>query len=147
MSAGLAKLVNNENHLAIGYLDRAERIEYKLEVAKELQIKVLRALAYKKDGQSKRANMLIDESLEYSIRMGNQGWRDPEMVVNQASVFAVKGDHDKALELLDKAVQLGYSHYLVLEHDPRWEELRERQEFIQLVDSLKQQAGYTKSSP
>lgn len=138
MSAGLAKLVNNENQLAIGYLDRAERIEYKLEVAKELQIKVLRALAYKKDGQSKRANMLIDESLEYSIRMGNQGWRYPDMVVNQASVFAVKGDHDKALELLDKAVQLGYRQYLVLEHDPRWEELRERQEFIQLVDSLKQ---------
>jgi TolB-like protein/Flp pilus assembly protein TadD len=138
MSAGLAKLVNNESQLAISYLDRAERIEYKLEVAKELQIKALRALAYKKHGQSQRANSLIDESLEYSIRMGEQGWRDPDMVVNQASVFAVKGDHDKALGLLDEAVQLGYSQYLSLEHDPRWEELRERQEFIQLVDSLKQ---------
>jgi TolB-like protein/Flp pilus assembly protein TadD len=138
LSAGLAKLVNNEYQLAIGFLDRAERIEYKLEVAKELQIKVLRALAYKKDGQSIRANSLIDESLEYSVRMGNQGWRDPDMMVNQASVFAVKGDHDAALELLADAVRLGYSQYLVLEHDPRWKELSQRQEFIQLVDSLKQ---------
>jgi TolB-like protein/Flp pilus assembly protein TadD len=137
LSAGLAKLVNNQYQFAIGYMDRAERIEYKLEVAKELQIKVLRALAYKKAGQSNRANSLIDESLEYSIRMGNQGWRDPDMVVNQASVFAVKGDHDKALELLAQAVRLGYSQYLVLEHDPRWEDLRGRQEFIQLVDSAK----------
>jgi TolB-like protein/tetratricopeptide (TPR) repeat protein len=138
LSAGLAKLVNNEYQLAIAYLDRAERIEYQLEVAKELQIKVLRALAYEKNGQSNRANSLIDESLEYSIRMGDQGWQEPDMVVNQASVFAVKGDHEKALELLANAVQLGYSQYLSLEHDPRWDELRERQEFIQLVDSLKQ---------
>jgi adenylate cyclase len=53
-----------------------------------------------------------------------------------ACTYSLLGETDKAIELLDRAIQLGYGHQAWLEHDSDLAPLRDAPRFQQLLDRL-----------
>jgi len=61
--------------------------------------------------------------------------------VSMAEVCALKGDDDAAISALRKAVELGWDDAAALQQDPAFQQLREKDDFRKLIDSIQKKAG------
>jgi adenylate cyclase len=61
---------------------------------------------------------------------------EPSVLYNVACVFAVAGDADRALELLERAVMPGMANLVWLEHDSDLDSVRELPRFKAFVATL-----------
>jgi tetratricopeptide (TPR) repeat protein len=75
-----------------------------------------------------------DEALAIANRLTEQAGDLPS--VDAASIFAVLGDHDRALTILEEAVARKLPTILFLRLDPRFESLRGEPRFNALVQRL-----------
>jgi adenylate cyclase len=87
------------------------------------------AYALVEQGQPERAREWLDRALDAD--------RDePAIMYNVACTHCLLGETDKALELLDRAIEQGYGHRAWLSHDPDLAPLRDDPRFQKLLDRL-----------
>jgi adenylate cyclase len=77
-----------------------------------------------------------DRAREWSERALDADRDEPAIMYNVACTYSLLGEADKAIELLDRAIQQGYGHRAWLSHDPDLAPLREDPRFQQLLDRL-----------
>jgi adenylate cyclase len=61
---------------------------------------------------------------------------EPAIIYNVACAYSILGEHDTAIDLLDRAIEQGYGHRAWLEHDADLAPLREHPRFQSLLDKL-----------
>jgi len=96
-------------------------------------VKLLYAYELHKQGQKARASELMDQVLaadEEAIRSGAD-WLVPR--IQNATVYAIRGDATTALDWLERAYQAGWKHPRLARMLPMWEPLRGNPRFEQLV--------------
>jgi len=81
-------------------------------------------------GEHKRALELAEQAL-------GQGPDEPAVLYNVACFYAVKGDKERALDLLGKAVQLGWGDRAWIETDSDLESLRQDDRFKALLARIR----------
>lgn len=87
------------------------------------------AYALVEQGQPERAREWLDRALDAD--------RDePAIMYNVACTYALLGELDKAIDLLDRSIQQGYGHRAWLSHDPDLAPLRENPRFQELLERL-----------
>ena len=79
-----------------------------------------------------------DRARQWSERALDADRDEPAIMYNVACTYSLLGEMDKAIELLDRAIQQGYGHHAWLSHDPDLAPLREDPRFQQLLEKLKQ---------
>jgi serine/threonine-protein kinase len=62
---------------------------------------------------------------------------DPDIAYSVASVYALEGMRDEALEWLGRAIALGNENHLCFENDPNWASLRSDQQFQNLLAKVR----------
>ncbi len=93
-------------------------------------------------GQAGRAQLLLDESLEYaeSTSMPKLHWYPIAYgIPQQVQIYALQGETEKALQVLRQAVDRGWRAFwwYWLEHDPKLHSLRDEPEFQTIVREIK----------
>jgi adenylate cyclase len=78
----------------------------------------------------------LDKGLEMAERALGPDEKEPVVLYNVACFFAMKGDSDRALELLDRAVQNGWGDRAWLETDSDLDALREDERFKALLEKI-----------
>ena len=66
----------------------------------------------------------------------DQDENEPAVLYNAASFYALKGDIDRSLELLARAVELGWRNRDWLATDSDWDSLRTDHRFVALFKSM-----------
>ena len=87
------------------------------------------AYALVEQGQPERAR-------EWSERALDADRDEPAIMYNVACTYSLLGELDRAIELLDRAIQQGYGHQAWLAHDPDLAPLRKDPRFQGLLDRL-----------
>lgn len=77
-----------------------------------------------------------DKAREWSERALDADRDEPAIMYNVACTYSLLGEADKAIDLLDRAIQQGYGHRAWLSHDPDLAPLRDDPRFLQLLDRL-----------
>ena len=77
-----------------------------------------------------------EKGLELAERALGQDGNEPNLLYNAACFYAFKGDIDRSLELLARAVELGYANRAWLETDSDLDSLREDQRYIALLKRM-----------
>ena len=77
-----------------------------------------------------------DRLLELAERALGQDENEPAVLYNAACFFALKGDIDRSLELLARAVEVGWGNRDWLETDSDMDSLREDPRFIALLKGM-----------
>lgn len=77
-----------------------------------------------------------DRAREWSERALDADRDEPAIMYNVACTYSLLGELDKALDLLDRAIQQGYGHQAWLSHDPDLAPLREHPRFQKLLDQM-----------
>ena len=96
-------------------------------------VKLLYAYQLHKEGQKARASQLMDQVLafnEQAIR-GGADWLFPR--IQNATVYAIRGDVSTALDWLERAYQAGWKDPRTARMLPTWAPLRGNPRFEQLV--------------
>jgi serine/threonine-protein kinase len=62
---------------------------------------------------------------------------DPDIAYSVASVYALEGMRDEAVEWLGRAIALGNENHLCFENDPNWASLRSDQQFQNLLAKVR----------
>lgn len=88
----------------------------------------LEAVMAKNDGDLETAEKLIE-------KQGKKVEKEEKFAYLMASVKALAGDADDALKLLGKAIELDRRNRVQAFHDPDFAELREREEFDELLEA------------
>jgi serine/threonine-protein kinase len=83
-------------------------------------------------GESARARALIDEKVIETARA------DQDVAYRLASFYALDGQKDDAIEWLEKAVAMGNENYPWFAVDPKWELMRDNEEYQAVLESLKE---------
>ena len=77
-----------------------------------------------------------DRAREWSERALDADRDEPAIMYNVACTYSLLGEIDKAIDLLDRAIQQGYGHRAWLSHDPDLAPLRDDPRFQALLDRL-----------
>jgi TolB-like protein/Tfp pilus assembly protein PilF len=93
-------------------------------------------------GQSARAQLLLERSLEYaeSTTMPRLHWYTIAYgIPKQVQIYALQGETRKALVALRQAIDSGWRSlwWYWLEHDPKLDSIRDEPEFKAMVDEIK----------
>lgn len=93
-------------------------------------------------GQSARANLLLDRSLDYaeSTTIPRSHWYSFAYgIPQQVQIYALQGKNRKALDALRQAIDKGWRGlwWYWLEHDPNLDSIRQEPEFRAMVKEIK----------
>lgn len=100
--------------------------------------RVIAATAYLRSGDEPAARRVL-EDVEASARAATRRGTGPQPYLDLAGVAALRGQRERALELLRKAVEQGYRDAWALAHDPALEGLRSDPRFRRLLADLQTQ--------
>ena len=89
------------------------------------------AFCYLAKGDRERAMHLIDDQVQAT------GLADQDVAYRLATVYAIDGDSERALEWLDRAISMGNENYPWFISDPHWTALREDPRHKAIMESLK----------
>ena len=90
-----------------------------------------------KRGEEENARQIFAEFLVYAdneIASGNESW---EIRYNIAGTFAVLGEHEKAFQWLDRAIDAGWREYRIGMIEPLFENLRQDNRFERRIQHIK----------
>ncbi len=96
-----------------------------------LSHKLYLAFGYLSKGERQRAFDLIDEKVEATA------YADQDFAYRLASVYALDKQEDKALEWLERAISMGNENYPWFAVDPKWDGLRDRPRYQEILENLK----------
>jgi TolB-like protein/DNA-binding SARP family transcriptional activator/Tfp pilus assembly protein PilF len=91
-----------------------------------------------KTGKREEAEALFREVQELAGREIPRGMDVPALRYNLAAVYAIQGEKAEALRWLEEAVELGWSDHIWLSRDPLFENLRDDDRFLRLVERNRQ---------
>ena len=74
-----------------------------------------------------------DDVIVHTRRVIDSGFADPEVFYHWAGALALAGDHDGALNLLERAIDGGFHPASAMARDWRLEPLRTAPDFSQIV--------------
>jgi len=89
------------------------------------------AMCYVRNGEPEKASELITDEL---LTIAST---DCEMAYRLATYCAVEGNTSEALHWLRKAIYLGYENYPWIASNPAWKELRNNEDFKEILTDLK----------
>lgn len=87
-------------------------------------------------GERHRASQLFDEALRFATRRVEGGSDSPFRRVEVASILAVRGDADGALEWLERAFEAGFRGHRFLDQDAMFASLRTTGRFRALLEQM-----------
>jgi non-specific serine/threonine protein kinase len=79
------------------------------------------------------------DSLEWAKRALDMEPDDPAVLYNVACTYVTLAEFDDAIGLLERAVEIGFSHLEWIENDADLDPIRDQPRFKQLVDKLQEQ--------
>lgn len=89
-------------------------------------------------GQRSTGEKMRDEALSALQRLNSLGYNHPGTYYGMAMAWSLKGEYDKALDALDKAVSNGYTEPLSLSTEPALNPLRQAPRFPEIVGRMNQ---------
>jgi tetratricopeptide (TPR) repeat protein len=90
-----------------------------------------------KKGEAARAAPHLAEAERTALARIAQGDQTPDLRVELAAVWALRGDQDQALQWLSRGYEAGYRHFGLLERDPILAPLRGDQRFGEIIDRMR----------
>ena len=81
-------------------------------------------------GQHEAARLELTDEVKKNARV------DPDIAYGLASVYALEGMREEALEWLERSIALGNENRPCFEHDPNWKALRDDPRFQELMSKL-----------
>jgi serine/threonine protein kinase/tetratricopeptide (TPR) repeat protein len=90
------------------------------------------AHCYVVHGEPERARRLVDDQVIETARA------DQDVAYRLASFYALDGQTDQAIEWLEKAVSMGNENYPWFAVDPRWDAMRDNEQYKAILESLKE---------
>lgn len=91
---------------------------------------------YALSGQTELAASLLDDSEDRIRHMIDDGLGTSGVIYSLAGIEAERGNRQKAMVALQRAIDAGWSKAWFLERDPMFSDFREDHEFIALLDRL-----------
>ena len=93
------------------------------------------ALVLSKTGEQEQANRLLERSFRH---IQTRPLRSPPHVVRDVKIYAQRGEKQKALSALRRAIEEGwrFSWWYILKHDPSLESLHDEPEFKAMVTEI-----------
>ena len=89
-----------------------------------------------KTGEKEKAEAIFRELNDRANEEINQGNEDSRIRLDLAACYAAEGDKEKALYLLQEAIDLGFRQHHYLELDPAFEDLFNDPEFNSMMSKL-----------
>jgi len=131
-------LAGSLRHMPGGTARENEAMQHAIELAQETlhvnpkdQMALSRvSLLYIRSGEMERAGESI-------AKLRKLGWDDPDVSFTLALILLETGDREGALEELVRAVEMGFPAILIAA-DPDFEELRQAQRFVALMENTKE---------
>ena len=77
-----------------------------------------------------------EKGLELAERALGQDEKEPNLLYNAACFYSVQGDMDRSLELLARAIELGWGNRAWVETDSALDSLRADPRYIALLKSM-----------
>lgn len=102
----------------------------------EVMTVTLAALATEKLGDAEAASALLDTAERKIKRARLNGVDNPDIYYNEAVFLAMRGEPEKAMDKLRQAYERGFREQWVMDIDARLAPLRDRPEFIGLMDQI-----------
>jgi eukaryotic-like serine/threonine-protein kinase len=102
-----------------------------------LRLSTVLAHIAKMENRPEQTLKLLAQSAVYDQRDLESGTEDFGSWCDMAAGYAIRGEREKAVSALTRAVEAGYRDLDFLEKDPLWSDLRGDTRFIQLVSKLK----------
>ncbi|HLF85341.1 MAG TPA: tetratricopeptide repeat protein [Blastocatellia bacterium] len=93
--------------------------------------KIFLAFCYLARGERDRAFGLLDDRVLEIARA------DQDVAFRLATVYALAGMKDEAIEWLERSISMGNENYPWIAGSPNWEELRDDQRFKDILEDLK----------
>lgn len=93
--------------------------------------KIFLAFCYLARGERDRAFALLDDRVLEIARA------DQDVAFRLATVYALAGRKDEAIEWLERSISMGNENYPWIAGSPNWEELRDDQRFKDILEDLK----------
>jgi TolB-like protein/Flp pilus assembly protein TadD len=94
------------------------------------------AFAYQQTGNAAKAAELLAYRDERITRL--EPLSSPHFLEPMALNAALRGDEDKAYELLSRAVDLGWANYYMTINDPRWGDTLSQPRFVALLERVQE---------
>jgi tetratricopeptide (TPR) repeat protein len=95
------------------------------------------AYVYLKMGNARKANDLLNESLNRNLEELRGGSESPGVLYDLAAVHAVRGNKAEAYKWLQKAIDGGWIDYRIGRIDPLFENLRDDEDFKEMMDQVR----------
>lgn len=126
MWRGLAELRQGNHDRAVQSLEGFLTADdgHKIEPPERLRLLGVLAHAYRELGDEAGAMRQLELGEATARRAVGQGWASPEFQSALAGHYAMRGDRDRALLALNRAVELGWRDLWSFENDPRFESLQ-----------------------
>lgn len=127
MWRGLAELRQGSFDRAVASLEQfleASDSKAKIEPPERLRLLGVLAHAYRQLGDDASAQRQLERSESIARRAVGQGWASPDFQAALAGHYAMRGDRERALIALERAVDQGWRDLWSFEHDPRFISLR-----------------------
>ena len=87
-------------------------------------------------GETTEANILFDKALQSIEDLLAEGNELPSLPLEAASIHALRGQRQSALEWLERAYQTGWRDYRTLARDVSFESVREEPRFGELLGQM-----------
>jgi serine/threonine protein kinase/tetratricopeptide (TPR) repeat protein len=88
-------------------------------------------------GEYARADSLLEQVLERSAGLLEDGAEAPTVAAHIAAIHSLRGNVDDAIEWLERAYDLGYLQPRIIERAPLFDNVREHQEYRRLIDRMR----------
>ena len=131
------------------YLNRAFKLKEEMDLSLAGEMEILQAYIYWETGQKDKANNLFDKLIEYfeellrtkpfSLTVSSYQ-EDYIYLMYLAEIYAVKGQHEKALEYLNRIDLTSfkpYGLYMQLHESPFFKEIRTDPRFLSICNAMK----------
>jgi TolB-like protein len=123
-------------HALEGWIDPA--VPWQGGGAEEIRARHALAWAWLQTGRREQARgMLLLLDAHFAARQREGRLHLSEDIFTYARNALLLGETDRALELFDQAAAAGWREYHALEHDPRWDALREEPRFVESIARIK----------
>ena len=101
------------------------------------------AFAYQQTGNAAKATELLAYRDERITRL--EPLSSPHFLEPMALNAALRGDEDRAYELLSRAVDLGWANYYRTINDPRWGDTLSQPRFVALLERVQENLASQRS--
>ena len=131
------------------YLNRAFKLKEEMDLSLAGEMEILQAYIYWETGQKDMANNLFDKLIEYyeellrtkpfSLTVSSYQ-EDYIYLMYLAEIYAVKGQHEKALDYLNRIDLISfkpYGLYMQLHESPFFKEIRTDPRFLSICNAMK----------